>query len=123
LHWYARYWVGTTKKIDYAIDSVYQSNQEIVVDLNRIGEFPMPVDLLITKKDGSKELHYIPMNELMGKKPLEGNVTRVDQPTWYWVSPSYQLKIKGSLEDISTIEIDPSLRMADVDRSNNKVAR
>ncbi len=122
LHWYERYWIGTTKKIDYAIDSIYQLSQDVVIELKRIGEFPMPIDLVVTKKDGTKELHYIPMNELMGKKAMEGNMPRTDYPTWNWVNPSYTLKIKGSLTDFASFEIDPSQRMADVDRDNNKVS-
>ncbi len=32
---------------------------------------PMPVDVQITFKDGTKELHYIPLNLMYGQKPVE----------------------------------------------------
>ena len=38
---------------------------------------------------------------------------------WHWTHPTYNLIIKLNLNDIKSIEIDPSQRMADVDRSNN----
>ena len=31
----------------------------------------MPIDLQLTFKDGSKELHYIPMYLMFGEKPVE----------------------------------------------------
>ena len=38
---------------------------------------------------------------------------------WPWTFPEYQFNIGVELEDIKSIEIDPSRRMADIDRSNN----
>ena len=37
--------------------------------LERVGEFPMPVELVVTFKNGSKEMFYIPTNETLGNKP------------------------------------------------------
>jgi hypothetical protein len=120
LHWYLRYWVNTTKRIDYGIDSVTENGGQAMVTLKRFGEFPMPVDLLVTYKDGTRELNYISMNELMGGKPNEDSSTpRIDAPTWAWVATSYDLRLSKSIEEITSIEIDPSQRMADINRKNN----
>jgi hypothetical protein len=81
----------------------------------------MPIDLMVTYKDGSKELYYIPMNELVGGKPKEGSVPVVICEAWPWVYPTYTVKINKKLSDIESLEIDPSQRMADIDRKNNKV--
>jgi hypothetical protein len=35
------------------------------------------------------------------------------------VNPSYTLKVNRKVAEISSIEIDPSMRMADIDRKNN----
>lgn len=121
LHWYLRYWVGTTKRIDYGISALTEKDGSSYVTLDRIGEFPMPVDLLVTYKDGSKELFYISMNELMGNKPVEDkSITRTELTAWPWVNPNYTLKISRPSASIDTIEIDPSMRMADINRKNNK---
>ncbi len=122
LHWYLRYWINTTKRIDYGIGSISSTEDVTLVELQRIGELPMPIDLLITYKDGSKELYYISMNELLGNKPVEDAATkRTELDAWPWVYPTYTLKISRKRGDIETIEIDPSLRMADINRKNNKV--
>lgn len=121
LHWYLRYWINTTKRIDYAINSVVEKDGSTFVDLQRLGEFPMPIDLVVTFKDGSKELYYISMNELMGSKPAEDKTKRNVVEPWPWVNPNYTLKINRKSTEIESIEIDPSQRMADINRKNNKI--
>ncbi len=122
LHWYLRYWINTTKRIDYGLSALAEQDNSTFVTIDRIGEFPMPIDLLVTYVDGTKELYYIPMNELLGNKPDEDlTIPRVDLPTWPWVLPNYTLKISRKASNILTIEIDPSQRMADINRKNNKV--
>jgi hypothetical protein len=122
LHWYLRYWINTTKRIDYGIGNITEKEGSSLIDLNRVGEFPMPIDLVVTYKDGSKELLYISVNELLGNKPVEdANMKRTVLEAWPWVNPSYTLKINKKMSEIESIEIDPSLRMADVNRKNNKV--
>jgi hypothetical protein len=122
LKWYQSYWINTTKRIDYSIKSAVENGAETYVTLERIGEMPMPVDLMVTYKDGTQELFYIPLNETLGNKPVENkDVQRSDLEAWPWVNPSYILKINHKASDISAIEIDPTLRLADIDRKNNKV--
>jgi hypothetical protein len=120
LSWYLRYWIGTTKRIDYGFGVMSESNGASLIDLKRIGDFPMPIDLMVTYKDGTKEMYYIPMNELMGSKP-KANAQVISSETWPWVYPTYTLKINKKLSEIESLEIDPSQRMADIDRKNNKV--
>ena len=123
LHWYLRYWINTTKKIDYGINSLVESNGKTLVELVRIGELPMPIDLLVTYKDGSKEIYYIALNEMQGNKPVEDkSVTRIDLDAWPWVNPSYSVKINRSTSEIESVEIDASQRLADVNRKNNKIS-
>lgn len=82
----------------------------------------MPVDLVITYKDGSKELFYIPTNETLGNKQVENKDSqRNDLEAWPWVYPTYSVKVGRAVDDITSVEIDPTLRMADVERKNNKV--
>lgn len=82
----------------------------------------MPIELLVTFRDGTKELHYMPLNETHGSKPVEDkSVKRVELEAWPWVNPSYTLVISKPSAEIATIEIDPSMRLADIDRKNNKV--
>ena len=122
LHWYLRYWINTTKRIDYGIGMITENDGNTLVELNRVGEFPMPIDLLVSFKDGSKQIYYISMNELLGNKTSENPATsrKVLDP-WPWVNPSYTLTVSKKMGEVESIEIDPSQRMADVNRKNNKI--
>lgn len=123
LHWYLRYWIGTTKRIDYGISHILENDGTTMVTLNRVGEFPMPIDLEVTYKDGTRELFYISMNELQGSKPVEdASIPRTDLEAWPWVNPYYTLKINKKASDIVSLEIDPTQRMADINRKNNRIS-
>lgn len=120
LHWYLNYFVHTTKTIDYSVRSVVGSAGDTFVTLARMGTFPMPIDLMVTFKDGTQELYYIPLSETLGNKPVENEqVLRNDLLAWPWVNPTYSLRINRRPEDIARIEIDPTQRLADVNRKNN----
>lgn len=122
LDWYKEYWVNSTKTIDYAIDSLWEEGGMTKVRMNRIGLMPMPIDLQITFKDGTKELHYVPMNLMYGEKPAEDPaITRKIYEPWKWTHNTYTIETTRKLADFTNVEIDPSLRLADVERKNNKL--
>ena len=81
---------------------------------------PMPMDVVVTYKDGSKEVHYMALRMMRGEKPAETKDKRIVHPDWAWVNPTYDFTIDRPMSDIASIEIDPSGRMADVERGNNK---
>jgi aminopeptidase N len=122
LQWYKEYWIYLTRTIDYAIGDINMNGDNATITLKRIGYMPMPVDVLITYKDGAQEMHYIPLDLMYGAKPAENNSKRMIEPEWKWVNPEYSFNITKSVADIKSIEIDPSQRMADVNRVNNKIA-
>jgi len=120
LDWYKQKWVQTTQTIDYGIDSVWEENNKVQIRLRNHGFIPMPIDLVITSKQGSKELHYIPMNLMFGAKPVEdASIPRKLYPAWRWTDATYTVSTDLKLSDIARIEIDPSQRMADIERKNN----
>lgn len=120
LDWYKEYWVNGTKTIDYAIDSLWEENGMANIRLRRVGLMPMPVDLKINFKDGSSELHSIPLNLMYGSKPQElSDVKYIAENPWRWTHPTYTLTVNKKLTDINRVEIDPTKRMADVARKNN----
>ncbi|HYF68902.1 MAG TPA: M1 family metallopeptidase [Ohtaekwangia sp.] len=122
LHWYLSYWINTTKQIDYTIQTVVEQENKTYVTLARMGDFPMPIDLLVTYQDGSSELYYIPLSEMRGNKGIEDKtMERRDLVAWPWVNPTYTLSINHSAAEIASIEIDPSRRLADINRKNNQL--
>ena len=119
LDWYKEYWINTTKTIDYGIDSLWEENGISKIRLRRIGNMPMPIDLALTKKDGSTEWHTIPLNLMFGAKKEDGNVKMIIEEEWRWTHPFYVLELKGKLTDYTFVEIDPSQRIADISERNN----
>ncbi|MBV8255695.1 MAG: M1 family metallopeptidase [Chitinophaga sp.] len=121
LDWYKQYLINSTKHIDYGIDGVTENGNKTVVRLRRIGEFPMPIDLMVTDKKGNQTMYYIPLSIMFGEKPNENPaIKRVVAAPWFWTHPTYEVEVNLPLSDIQAVEIDPSQRLADIDRSNNK---
>ena len=122
LQWYKQYWIYSTKTIDYALGDVNAAEDgNAAITIKRTGLMPMPVDVLITFKDGTQQMYNIPINMTYGAKPAENDIPYTVQNEWYWVNPVYDLHLSHTVSDIKSIEIDPSMRMADVNRVNNKV--
>jgi len=122
IDWYKEYWVNTTKTIDYSIDSLWEENGVSKIRLKRIGQMPMPIDLQLTFKDGSTEMHNIPLNLMFGNKQNENPSEQfVVHEEWKWTHPYYIVEFKRKLTDLTKAEIDPSKRMADIERKNNKI--
>ena len=122
LDWYKEYWINTTKTIDYAIDSLWEVNGKAQIRLRMLGKMPMPIDVMLTLKDGSKELAYIPQYLMFGEKPSEDpSIPRIAFESWKWTNPTYTFEIPHRLTDVKVVEIDASQRMADINRKNNKL--
>jgi len=62
------------------------------------------------------------MNLMYGQKPAEDGTTRIIHDEWKWVNPEYQLPLEHGIKEIKEINIDPSKRMADINRINNILA-
>ncbi len=123
LQWLKEYWVNSTKTIDYGLNNIEVSanNANAIISIQRNGKLPMPIEVLITYKDGTSELHYIPLDLMLGSKPAEGAINRIVHKEWQWVAPTYTFETTKPLAALKSIEIDPSQRMPDINRSNNKL--
>lgn len=123
LDWYYQYFIESTRTIDYGITSVLGDNQETRVTLKRHDLMPMPVDLMVTYTDGTKEWFYIPLRIMRNAKKdsYYADIERTLLADWPWVNPTYDVTIERPSEEIQRIEIDPSMRLADIDRENNVV--
>ncbi len=120
LQWYKEYWINSIKTIDYAVGDINRINDTTYITLKRIGKMPMPIDVVVTFKDGSQETHYIPLNLMFGAKPAEaGQINRIVHREWRWTHPDYLLPVSRPVGEIRSIEIDPTKRMADVNPANN----
>ncbi|MDT8414924.1 MAG: M1 family metallopeptidase [Flavobacteriaceae bacterium] len=118
LDWYLTDWTQTTNTIDYAIKSIETVNGKSSVVLERKGLMPMPLDLKITYADGSVENLYVPLRMMYGNKPESKKMKILAD--WAWAYPTYNFEGSNG-KKIVKVEIDPSHRMADIDRTNNQL--
>ncbi len=122
LDWFKEYWVYSTRTVDYAVHSVEAAGENTAIELERIGLLPMPIDLEVVYRDGTRELFTIPLRIMRGAKTRD---TRYEDPElkvladWPWTHPSHTVLLDKPLGSIQSVTIDPSLRLADVDRENN----
>ncbi len=129
LDWYLTDFTRTTNTIDYAVKNVSENSGKTTITLERIGRMPMPIDLMITYTDGTKELINIPLQMMRWQKPAvteagqdesSANIQRITKEDWAWAYPTYEHTIDRPNSAIEQIEIDASGRMADVNRENNR---
>lgn len=121
LDWYLTDFTQTTNTIDYSLGIVEEKDATTIVNVERIGRMPMPIDLQVTYTDGSKENFYIPLRLMNFEKPNpEPELPWYVLPDWTWGNPNYQFSINKPLSTIKSIVIDPVGLMADVKPNNNK---
>ncbi|MFT3903398.1 MAG: M1 family metallopeptidase [Niabella sp.] len=122
LDWYKAYWINTTNTIDYAIDSLWEADGTTKIRLRKDGIIPMPIDFQVTSRDGTVERHYIPLDLMYGTKPDEDpSIPQKVYPAWPWTNRTYTIESNIKVSQLRVAEIDPSQRMADIERRNNKI--
>lgn len=121
LEWYKEYWMNSTKTIDYGLNDIQATPTGAIISVQRIGKMPAPLEVVVTYKDGTSELHYIPLDLMFGNKEAEGSVNRIVHPECKWVQPTYTFETTKPISALKSIEIDPSYRLPDINRSNNKL--
>lgn len=122
LDWYYDYFITSTKTIDYGINSVEGEGKNTKITLERFGMMPMPIDMVVTYVDGSQEMIYLPLVIQRGSKPEEaGMPKRVATQKWPWTNYTTEVNVGRPISEIKSVEIDPSLRLADINRENNRL--
>jgi len=122
LDWYKEYMVYSTKTIDYSIDTIYGQGSQTMIVMSRIGMMPMPVDVSVRLKDGAAITYTIPLDIMRGAKKEalnEGNQVYI-LSDWDWVNPTHEIEVPYVLENIESVTIDASRRMADMNIDNNQ---
>ena len=117
LDWYLDYWIKTIHQIDYSVEVRDNDSKYLGIIISRIGKMPMPIEIEIQYDDFSTTNYYIPLSIMRGEKDLGDNVVLLKD--WEWVNEYYEFDIDLSEKKITKIEINPSGKMADVDKKNN----
>ena len=119
LDWYWEDFTGTIKTVNYGIKEVISGVGKTEVILERIGQIPMPLDVVVSYKDGTQENFYIPLEMMRGEKKEDIYSKTTLLADWGWTYPEYSFTIDKNSKDIDRIVIDPSNRMADINRDDN----
>lgn len=125
LDWYLEQFIGTTNFIDYSIEGISKCDKNSTsIELKKIGDMPMPLDVVVTLNDGTQKVYNIPLRIMRGSKNETSykDFTVVTED-WPWTNPDFTLCIDVKEKDIKSIEIDPSLRLSDINRENNVFPR
>lgn len=116
LNWFFDQWLETTKTIDYKVQCVKKtSDDKYEITFKREGSMQMPIDFVVKDKRGEKHAYHIP-NTWFEK---ETDAEILDRWIgWGKLNETYTAKVSvpNGLKDV---EIDPSGRLADVNRMNN----
>jgi aminopeptidase N len=116
LNWFFDQWLETNKYIDYSLKSVKKDSTNLYnIVIERKGSMQMPLDILIKEVDGAEYELHIPNKWYI--KPTDAYIL----PKWEgWgkLVKTYEFKLQtgSKLEDVI---IDPSNRLADVNKMNN----
>jgi len=119
LKWYLTDWTQTTNTIDYAIKSIDENSENTNIRLKRVGNMPMPLDVLVKFEDGSTSVYYIPIPLMRGEKESPYKLDWVVLEDWAWAYSEYLIEINKAKGKVSEVLIDPSFLMADINRENN----
>ncbi len=120
LQWFKEYWVNSTKTVDYGLNDIQAGEKGAILSIQRVGKMPMPIEVYITYKDGSSETHYMPLDLMLSGKKAEA-ANWITHAEWKWTAPTYSFELSKPISQLKSIEIDPSQRMPDVNRTNNKI--
>ncbi len=118
LNWFFDQWWNTQERIDYAIKKVrHLENERYRIVLERKGEMQMPLDVRLIGKDGTEHDHYIPNTWFEKRTDATVHDRWIGWGKEFASTYSFTAKVPGGLEDVI---IDPSGRLADIDRRDNR---
>jgi hypothetical protein len=121
LDWYKQGWVDQTWTIDYAVAAVEKESRKTTeVTIERKGRLAMPLDILVTFKNGEQELYYAPLEAMNAIKPAEKSDPEREMIAPHrWVDGKFTFEIDEKFKKIKKVEINPKGMMADIDRAND----
>lgn len=104
LSWFWRSWYYETWTLDQSIADVYEQDGQTVIEIEDMGNVPMPVLLEIVLEDGTT---------------IE---RRVEEGVWLNGARTYKM-VLSSESNVRSVVIDPDFKFPDVDRQNNNWER
>jgi len=100
LNWFWKGWFYGTDNIDIALNGVEKKDNGYLIEVEKVAEIPMPVQLLVKMKDGSSKL--------------------INLPVEIWQRGDTWKHFMATDGEIKSVEFDPQKKVADIDGSNDR---
>ncbi len=121
LDWFFEQWWNTNRKLDYSVNDVdgewkqidLEKKYHCLIEFERKSNIFMPIDFDVTLVNGKVLKYQIPVDNYpkpeQNRKPLK---------YWHFSQKKYQAELFLDAE-VEKVEIDPSLRLMDINMLNN----
>ncbi len=117
LTWFQNYWLNTTRTIDLTLGEIVKRSGGIELTIERVG-VPVPVELEVLLKNGSKRYFYIPLDLTNNIKNDFSKPTEL-LPTWSSAANGFEVLIPIKYKEIESITIDPNQILPDINEEGN----
>ncbi len=115
-------WTKTTKHIDYGIKRIETIDDKAVITVSNIGDMAMPVEILVEKINGDKNIYYAPLLQMYGRKTqFEPNVKVTELNAIPWTKPFFNLELMEKASEIKSIRIFGNENIPDVQEIDNYI--
>lgn len=122
LKWFHNYWINSTKTIDYGIKSAEADGKSTKITFINNGTVPMPIDFSVQTKSGIQNYH-IPLSLTHVWKKTDSSFENFKTLNyWPWTQKEFTVTVPVKKSDISSVIIDASGRLADVNPADNTLA-
>lgn len=119
LKWFQNYWINTTKTIDYGIKSAETDGNSTKITIVNNGSVPMPIDFSVKTKSGTHNYHIPTSLTHVWKKSDSSFKNFKTLDFWPWTQKEFSVIIPVNKSAITSIAIDESGRLADVNPADN----
>lgn len=125
LNWFFDQWIETTDRIDYKLEKPKRLHERkdsfcYKLEIERLGEMEMPIDLLVELSNGKKMSYLIPNG--LQHKVVSGMQVLDPWIGWNMVAPEYETEQCFEAE-LKQLIIDSSGRLSDINWLNNQWKR
>ena len=116
LNWFFDQWFETTKAADYGVKAKRLNGDKYKITVKRKGDMVMPVYLLfVPKDDGGVFSRNIPVSQYQ-RPPVKNNLS--PWIGWGKLRPEYSFEVTVP-NGLKRVYLDPSERLADINRMDN----
>ncbi len=109
--------------LDYAVEAVKADGNGTQVQIKKMGDPVLPIEILVVTKNDVTSLHYIPLEAMLGhRKGLENQHFAICE-AWPDGDETYTLHLNIPANTIRSVTLDPYGKTGDVNPKNNVMVK